>query len=137
MSTLKLKKLFAGKFCVMSDGTADAEQVYGPATMAECQSWIAEREGSPQPAAASAPSDEMDEATLRRKEREWAKKVAADLKVPLDEEMAELRALLRKRRTEDETDYLIRTMQPLLAAGLEGARRERKQFIQVQRRAAA
>lgn len=134
----RLTKLFAGKFCVMSDGTADAEQVYGPATKADCQAWLAEREGSPQIAAASAgPSEELDAATQRRKEREWAAKVAADLRKPLDEEMAELRALLLKRRSEDETDYFIRTFQPLLAAGLEGARRERKQFIQVQRRAAA
>lgn len=133
----RLKKLFAGKFCVMSDGTADAEQVYGPATMAECQAWVAEREGSPQPAAASAPADEMDEATARRKEREWAKKVASDLKKPLDDELAEIKAVLKKRRTEDEVDHFVRVFGPLLATGIEGARRERHKFIQPVRSAAA
>lgn len=134
----RLKKLFAGKFCVMAGAGEDSEQVFGPDSHAACQAWIADREGSPLPAAASAlPEGEVDEITARRKEREWAKKVDEALKKPLGEEEAELRALLAKRRKPDEVDYLMRTFKPLLAAGLEGARRERKQFIQVTRHAAA
>lgn len=134
----RLKKLFAGKFCVMAGTGEDAEQVFGPDSHDACQTWIAEREGSPRPAAASAlPPGEVDEMTARRKEREWAKKLDEDLRKPLSEEEAELRALLEKRRKPDEVDYLMRTFKPILAAGLEGARRERGQFIQVRRSAAA
>lgn len=135
MAGFKLKKLFAGKFIVLS---ADDEQVFGPDRMAACQAWISDNEGSPQFAAASSPDEpEVDEVEARRREREWARKVDADLKKPLSEEQAELRALLEKRRKPDEVDYLMRTFEPILAAGLEGARRERGQFIQVRRSAAA
>jgi hypothetical protein len=125
--TLQLKRAFGGKFVVMSDGD---EQVFGPASMADCQAWVAEREGSPQPAAASAPNDEAE---ARRREREWAKIVDRTLRQPLDEEEAELRALLSKRRNEDEVDYLMRTMRPHLQSGLDGARRERGKHIRMMR----
>lgn len=130
---LKLKRAFGGKFVVMAPGD---EQVFGPDSMANCQAWVAEREGSPQPAAASA-SHNTDEAPSRERERAWAKHVDDTLKAPLDEEEAELRALLEKRRNEDEVEYLIRTFRPHLKAGIEGARRERGKVIRMAHQTAA
>jgi len=123
MAGYRLKRQFAGKFVVMS---ADDEQVFGPATHAEAQAWIAEREGAAP--AAPAPAATGDAPTARQL-REWDRKVDEALKAPLIEEEAELRALLAKRRKDDEVDYLVRQIKPLLAAGLEGGRRERIRFI--------
>jgi hypothetical protein len=131
----KLKRQFAGKFVVL---TGDEEQVFGPDSKAACQTWIAERQGVPQVAAPSPMRDDgLDEATARRKEREWAKKVDAAMRKPLDEEEAELRALLEKRRKPDEVDYLMRTLRPILLAGIDGARRERGRVIHMINRPAA
>lgn len=133
MASYRIKPCGPGKFAVYSD---DEEQLFGPEKHAACKAWVAERGGSPQPAAATSP-DEVDEITARRKEREWSRTLDAALRKPLDEEQAEIKALLEKRRKPDEVEYLMRTFAPILAAGLEGARRERNQFIQVRRSAAA
>jgi hypothetical protein len=133
MGAYTLKRAFAGKFVVMTGAGEDAEQVFGPVPRAEALAWVAEREG-PAPASpvASGPGEEPTPAQLRA----WSRKVATDLQKPRDEEEAELRAVLLKRRSEDETDYLLRQMKPLLAAGLEGGRRERHRPMRAAPRAA-
>lgn len=131
MGAYTLKRAFAGKFVVMTSAGEDAEQVFGPVPRAEALAWVAEREGAPSAVPVS-PSDAPTPARLR----EWDRKLATDLQKPRDEEEAELRAVLLKRHSEDETDYLLRQMKPLLAAGLEGGRRERHRPMRAAPRAA-
>lgn len=118
-----LKKHFAGKFVVL-DG--DEAEVFGPAKMAECQDWIA---GRTEGAQSAPPPSSVGGVPTAQQLRDHDRRIDRDLALPLTEEEAELRVLLAKRRPPDEVEYLMRVFKKDLAAGLQGARRERARFI--------
>lgn len=114
MPGYSLKRAFAGKFVVMTD---DEEQVFGPDSKAACEGFIAAKDP---PAAADKPK-----LTLQA----WDRKLTEDMKRPLSDEEAEIKAILAKRRSGDEVEFLLRQIKPLLVAGLQGGRRERLRFV--------
>lgn len=126
MAGFTLHRVFQGKFVVMD---ADDAQVFGPDTKAAATAFIQEREGAAPAAPSAAPEEEISDAERRRRIEEWDRKLTAQLRVPLSEEEAEIRAILAKRRKEDEVEFLMRQFLPMLAAGIEGGRRERVRFL--------
>src|SRR3990167_9179391 len=72
---------------------------------------------------------QMTKAEILESDRAYQRKVEADLAKPLNEELAELRNLLAKRRDQDEVEILIRAFQPILKAGKQGVRRERRYML--------
>lgn len=119
----RIKRQFAGRFVVL---TEDDEQVFGPDTHAAASAWIEQRTGTPLAAAPSAPANE---APTPQQLRDWDRKLNEQLRIPLTEEEAELRAVLLKRRDEDTVEYILREMKTLLLAGKEAGRRERPRYI--------
>ena len=115
-----IKRAWGGKFVVMD---ADDAQVFGPASKAECLEWTGGK-----PPAQPAPKTGEPHTPTRAELRAWDRKVDEATRKPRDEEAAELRVLLSKRHSEDEVNYLMRQITPILAAGLQGARRERGRY---------
>lgn len=63
------------------------------------------------------------------RDKEYQARMAADLARPLNEEMSEIRAVLAKRRDEDEVNILMQIFAPALKAGKQAVRRERRHVI--------
>lgn len=121
--THRLKRVFAGKFVVVTD---DDEQVFGPDTRAAAVAWVEERGGT---VAASQAAATTDGSATPAQLREWDRKLSADLAKPISDEEGELRAVLLKRRDPDTAELILRQMRPILLAGKEAGRRERPHFL--------
>ena len=114
-----------GRWVVLTD---DEEQVFGPGTKAEAEAYI---KGAPSGAPSPAAADQAwaSEMAGRAADRAWQKKLGDDLRAAKMDEEADLRALLNKRHSPDEAEYILRQIMPIVEAGLQGGRRERK-YIQ-------
>lgn len=110
-----IKKLFGGRYAVLEDGVQVGEAFAGPGARLRA---MAAAENPPLP---SRPKSDPDAAYRDRMYRDLAK--------PINEEMAELRAILAKRRDADEVAIIARLLEPILKAGKQAGRRERMRFI--------
>lgn len=61
--------------------------------------------------------------------KEYLARMNADLGKPFAEEMAEIRALLSRRHDEDETNIIMRQIEPIVKSGRQAGRRERMRFM--------
>lgn len=100
-----------GKFVVEEDG----KRIAGPVTKEQAEARIVAPPIPPKPAI------DPDKA--------FALKVAADLRRPLEEESVEIRAVLAKRRNDDEVRIIMQAIEPSLKAGSQAGRRERIHFL--------
>ena len=107
-----------GKWVVEEDGERIAGPFTGPDAKARADDFAAARVESPPPE----PKTKVDG------NRAYIEKMNADLRKPVDEELAEIKALLLKRRDEDETAIILRLLDPILRAGKQAGRRERMRF---------
>lgn len=97
-----------GRWSVYEDGV----KVAGPMTKDQAEARIL---------APPAPQQDRGAAYLAR--------MAADLNKPFQEEFAEIRALLAKRHDEDETNIIMRQIEPIIKSGKQAGRRERRSFV--------
>ena len=120
-----------GRWVVLTD---DEEQVFGPGSKAEAEAFI---KGAPPGASATADADQarQREAAENALARQHDKRIADDLRAAKMEEEADIREVLKKRHSADEVDYILRKIMPIVEAGLQGGRRERK-YIQPPKKAA-
>lgn len=109
-----LRHLGFGKYAVIGDGNAVLHP--GPMTKEEAKTWIADR---PVAIQASAKKAAMTD-------REYQRWLDECINQPINEEAAEIQAILAKRRDEDEVAILMRVIGPALKAGKQATRRERR-----------
>jgi len=60
---------------------------------------------------------------------EYLAKMNADLARPFQEELAEIRKLIAKRHDEDETNIIMRQIEPIIKSGKQAGRRERRSYV--------
>ena len=109
-----LRHLGFGKYAVIGDGNAVLHP--GPMTKDEAKQWIADRPVAMWAAAKRAAMTD----------REYQRWLDQCIDKPINEEAAEIQAILAKRRDEDEVQILMRIIGPALKAGKQATRRERR-----------
>jgi len=72
---------------------------------------------------------ERDKRPARDKDKAWQAHVDAVTRRPVEQDLAEIRPILMKRHDADEVEVLLRGIEPVLKAGKQGVRRERRYLL--------
>lgn len=112
-----VKHLGFGRYVVLEDGAPVGDPFTGNGAKERAHELA--RNPPPKPSVRSA---------LEGDRAYWAK-VNADLGKPLAEEEAELKAILAKRRDEDEVKIILEQLRPILKAGKQARRRGRRMHV--------